>query len=89
MTSQYFLSKIWSHPKDAVQIKEIDLNESIPTLILRYKDKKIILLIKEIEEKLKNEFDEEVQKELMKTHIILKEVNKEFAKLLGERVIIY
>jgi DNA primase len=87
VASSYPLSHIWRKREVYVESEEARLNELVPLTVLALKNKKVTTMLKENTEKLKTATSDEEIKELQKRYSVLKRVNMEISKALGERTI--
>jgi DNA primase len=90
-TENYELSSIWRKNEVLAQTEDMKLKEIIPELIMAFKNKKVIDLIKETQESIvvaqKNK-DAENLALLQQKFIVLNNLKKNFSKKLGDRIII-
>lgn len=92
ITYNYDLSKIWKKNETYVETEEMKLPRIVPSTILAFKNQKIMEFLKEAQKQLeiaeKNN-DQETIEQLQNRIIILNEIKKDFAKHLGERIIMF
>lgn len=84
---KYEQSKYWKRMGVFDQTDEEILVKLVPNLIIDYKSRKIIILLQEIEQKLKTTEDLEEIQALQNSYINLKRYNILLAKELGKRII--
>jgi len=92
ITFNYNLSKIWRKNETYVETEEMKLPSLVPSTVMAFKNQKIIDFLKETQKQLeiaeKNN-DHEAIDQLQNRIIILNEIKKDFAKYLGERIIMF
>jgi len=85
------ISKIWSKHESYIETEEMKLKEVIPGILIAFKNKKILITIKKIEEELKiaqEQHKAEVIENLQARYILLNNLKKQLSKDLGERIIL-
>ena len=85
------ISKIWSKHESYIETEEMKLKEIIPEILIAFKNKKILITIKKIEEELKIAQEQqmvEVIENLQTHYILLNNLKKQLSKDLGERIIL-
>ncbi|MCD6566352.1 MAG: DNA primase [Bacteroidales bacterium] len=85
------ISKIWSKHESYIETEEMKLKEVIPGILIAFKNKKILITIKKIEEELKIAQEQqkaEVIENLQTRYILLNNLKKQLSKDLGERIIL-
>lgn len=87
VVSPYQLSKIWTKGDRIVETKEIDLKEDVPKFLLKYKDKKIRLLMQQVEKEIKNNPTGNHLIELLQQHKRLKQINMILSKELEQIIV--
>ena len=91
LSLSYGLSKIWKKHESYVESEDMKLKEIIPETLIAFKNKKIMLAIRETQDLLrsaqekKNQDDIEI---LQERFIILNRLKKKLAKDLGDRIIL-
>ncbi|MDR2037953.1 MAG: DNA primase [Bacteroidales bacterium] len=90
MANKYVLSNI--HKKSGVIVKteEDHLEEVVPVSVLAYKNRRVIMLLKDLSlemQKAEKENDTELLDELYARYISLNEIKKQLAKILGKRIV--
>lgn len=91
LSLSYDLSKIWEKHESYVESEDMKLKEIIPETLIAFKNKKIMLAIRETQDLLrsaqekKNQDDIEI---LQERFIILNSMKKKLAKDLGDRIIL-
>lgn len=88
LTASHQLSNFWFRDDNHIKVDEIDLKTAVPRILLAYKDRRILALIDQLQEDIKQTNDMEAQYEIMKKLMRLKEISKLFAIELGERTIV-
>jgi len=90
-TENYELSMIWRKNEVRPQTEDMKLKELVPEIVMAFKNKKVIDMIKENQQAIvaaqKNN-DQEYLQLLQQKFIILNELKKSFSKKLGDRIII-
>lgn len=85
------MSKIWSKHESFIETEEMKLKEIIPEILIAFKNKKIIITIRKIQEELKKAQEqnniEEIEN-LQTRYILLNDLKKKLSKDLGERIIL-
>ncbi len=87
LSPAYRLSNFWNRSSSPLNLKEVEFKEAIPKLMMVYKERKIRLLLKEVEMAIKNTTEVETQQNLMQKYILLKQMSMLFAKEIGEIII--
>jgi DNA primase len=90
-TESYELSAIWRKNEVLHETEDMKLREIVPELVIAFKSRKVIDLIKETQEEIKkaqSEKDAESLSILQQKFIVLNELKKKFSKKLGDRIII-
>ena len=85
------ISKIWSKHESYIETEEMKLKEVIPEILIAFKNKKIMITIKKIQEELKIAQEQQNVEEienLQTRYILLNNLKKELSKNLGERIIL-
>ena len=85
------ISKIWSKHESYIETEEMKLKEMIPEILIAFKNKKILITIKKIEEELRIAQEQqmvEVIENLQARYILLNNLKKQLSKDLGERIIL-
>ena len=85
------ISKIWSKHESYIETEEMKLKEVIPEILIAFKNKKIMITIKKIQEALKIAQEQQNVEEienLQTRYILLNNLKKELSKNLGERIIL-
>jgi len=85
------ISKIWSKHESYLETEEMKLKEIIPEILIAFKNKKILITIKKIEEELRIAQEQqmvEVIENLQTRYILLNNLKKQLSKDLGERIIL-
>ncbi|MCK4630720.1 MAG: DNA primase, partial [Bacteroidales bacterium] len=84
------ISKIWSKHESYIETEEMKLKEVIPEILIAFKNKKIMITIKKIQEELRKAQEqnniEEIEN-LQTRRILLNDLKKQLSKDLGERII--
>lgn len=90
-TENYELSTIWKKNDVLQATEDMKLKELIPELVLSFKNKKVLTLIKETQEEIqiaqKNSENESIVL-LQQKFVVLNDLKKKFSKKLGDRIII-
>lgn len=89
ITSAYDLSKIWRRYENYIATEEMRLREIVPEALLAFKNEKVLQLIKETEEDLRNSqqhHNEERIQALQHKIIILNNLKLSLSKGLGNRI---
>jgi DNA primase len=90
LASNYEISQIWKKNDVRFETEDMKLKEIVPELVIAFKQKKVIALIKEtqseIAEAQKNNDNEKILL-LQQKFIILNDLKKSFSKNLGNRII--
>jgi DNA primase len=91
LSISYDLSKIWRKHENYVETEEMKLKEILPETLIAFKNKRIILAIKEVQNRIKiaqeqNKLDK--IEELQERFMILSNLKKQLSKDLGDRIII-
>jgi len=82
------LSKFWERGDYVRNTTKVNLKKAVPKKIMEYKEKKVDLLLKEAEQKLKTTSEPEQQKQIMQTYLNLKRLQMHLAKSLGDRIVL-
>lgn len=85
------LSKLWTKNDTVLETEEMKLSELVPKAIYEYKNKKVLLLIKDNDEELlqaQKTSDNEKMLELLQKKINLNRIKTTLAKELGDRIIV-
>jgi DNA primase len=90
-TENYELSTIWKKNDVLQATEDMKLKELVPELVLSFKNKKVLTLIKETQEEIqiaqKNSENESIVL-LQQKFVVLNDLKKKFSKKLGDRIII-
>ena len=91
LATTYQLSKIWERHETFVETEDMKLKEVVPETVNAFKNKKVVSLIKETQQKLRtaqenNDTDNILL--LQQRFIVLNELKKSLSKNLGDRIII-
>jgi DNA primase len=81
------LSKIWFKDGSNVSEHEFELADAIPKIVLEFKSKKVGIILKDLEMQMKDATSNEELIQIMSRIMEIKEVSKQIAAQLGERVI--
>ncbi len=90
-TENYELSSIWRKNEVLPQTEDMKLREIVPELVMAFKNKKVIEMIKETQEAIvsaQKNMDTENLILLQQKYIVLNNLKKNFSKKLGDRIII-
>jgi len=90
-TENYELSSIWRKNEVLPQTEDMKLREIVPELVMAFKNKKVIDMIKETQESIisaQKNHDVENLTLLQQKFIVLNNLKKNFSKKLGDRIII-
>jgi DNA primase len=90
-TENYELSTIWRKHEVLQETEEMKLRVIVPELVMAFKNKKVIDLIRETQEEIRKaqkESDNESLTLLQQKFIVLNDLKKKFSKKLGDRIII-
>ena len=90
-TENYELSSIWRKNEVLPQTEDMTLREIVPELVMAFKSKKVIDMIKETQEAIvtaQKNSDSEGLLLLQQKYIVLNDLKKSFSKKLGDRIII-
>ncbi|MCX6258560.1 MAG: DNA primase [Bacteroidia bacterium] len=87
IAANYPLSQIWRKRDIFVETEEARLNDLVPECIMAYKNRKVNELMKENAEKLKTTTSDQEMNDLLRKYSVLKKINMELSKVLGERTI--
>ena len=85
------ISKIWSKHESYIETEEMKLKDVIPEILIAFKNKKIMITIKKIQEELKIAQEQQNVEEienLQTRYILLNNLKKELSRNLGERIIL-
>jgi DNA primase len=91
ITSAYDLSKIWKRYENYYETEEMRLKEIIPEALLSFKNEKVLKLIKETENDLRNaqeQKNEERMQTLQVKFVVLNNLKMSLSKGLGDRIIV-
>jgi DNA primase len=91
LTSNYKLSTIWRRHEVLQQSEDMMLREIVPEMVMVFKNKKVIELIKETQEEIslaQQNSDLENILLLQQKFIVLNELKMRLSKKLGDRIII-
>ncbi len=91
LSLSYDLSKIWKKRESYVESEDMKLKDIIPETLIAFKNKKIMLAIRETQDLLKNAQEKKNQDDieiLQAKFIILNRLKKKLAKDLGDRIIL-
>jgi DNA primase len=90
-TENYELSTIWRKHEVLQETEDMKLREIVPELVMAFKSRKVIDLIRETQDEIRkaqNENDVESLSILQQKFIVLNDLKKKFSKKLGDRIII-
>ena len=87
LATPYTLSKIWTKGDVVIDSETFDPQNSIPKLMVEYKDKRIQVMQTELMEKLRTCTDMDETMKIMEQIKKLKEINMALSKKLGGRVV--
>jgi len=90
-TENYELSVIWRKNEVLAQSEDMKLAEIVPEVVIAFKSKKVLDLLRNTQEEIKRAQtgkDNENLELLLQKLIVLNELKKNFAKQLGDRIII-
>ena len=90
-TENYELSSIWRKNEVLPQTEDMKLREIVPELVMAFKNKKVIDMLKETQEAIvyaQTKNDSESLILLQQKYIVLNDLKKDFSKKLGDRIII-
>jgi DNA primase len=91
ITSAYDLSRIWKRYENFFETEEMRLKEIVPEALLAFKNEKVLRLIKETEDDLRNaqeQKNEERMQSLQVKFIVLNNLKINLSKGLGDRIIV-
>lgn len=91
LSISYDLSKIWRKHENYIESEEMKLKEILPETLISFKNKRIIMAIKNVQNQLRtaqeNNHMEEIE-ELQERFMVLNKLKKQLSKDLGDRIII-
>jgi DNA primase len=91
LATTYQLSKIWEKHETYVETEDMKLKEIVPETVNAFKNRKVVTLIKETQQHLRNaqeSKDTETILLLQQRFIVLNELKRSLSKNLGNRIII-
>jgi DNA primase len=91
ITSAYDLSKIWKRFENFFETEEMRLKEIVPEALMAFKNEKVMKLIRETEDDLRNaqlQNNEDRMQSLQVKFIVLNNLKINLSKGLGDRIII-
>lgn len=91
ISEPYELSKVWSQNENFVETEDMKLKELVPKVVNEYKEKRVKLMLKEIDQKLKvaqESKDEELIMSLLQQKILFDRLKNSLLKELGNRTIV-
>lgn len=91
ISEPYELSKVWSKNENYVETEDMKLKELVPKVVNEYKEKKVKLMLKDIEQKLKvaqEAGNEEEIVQLLQQKILFDRLKNSLLKELGNRTIV-
>ena len=91
LSISYDLSKIWRKHENYIESEEMKLREILPETLIAFKNKRIILAIKEIQNRIKTAQETNRQEEiegLQEQFMMLNNLKKQLSKDLGDRTIV-
>jgi len=91
LSLSYDLSKIWEKRESYVESEDMKLKEIIPETLNAFKNKKIMLAIRETQDLIRNAQEKKNQDDieiLQERFIVLNSLKKKLAKDLGDRIIL-
>lgn len=91
LSLSYDLSKIWKKRESYVESEDMKLKDIIPETLIAFKNKKIMLAIRETQDLLKSAQEKKNQdniESLQEKFIMLNRLKKKLAKDLGDRIIL-
>jgi DNA primase len=91
LTPTYDLSKIWQKNENFVETEDMKLKEIVPETVLAFKNKKVMQLIRETQEQLKQAQESDAAEDILllqQRYIILNELKKNLSRNLGDRIIV-
>jgi DNA primase len=91
ITSAYDLSKIWKRYENFFETEEMRLKEIVPEALMAFKNEKVMKLIRETEDDLRNaqqQNNEDRMQSLQIKFIVLNNLKMNLSKGLGDRIII-
>ena len=89
-TDNYEISTIWRKNEVLRATDDMKLHEIVPQLVMAFKNKKVIDMIRNTQEEIRNaqsNNDSENLTILQQKFIVLNELKKQFSKKLGDRII--
>jgi len=91
LSISYDLSKIWKKHENYIESEEMKLKEILPETLIAFKNKRIVMAIKDVQNSIKTAQEtkqfEEIE-ELQERFMILSYLKKQLSKDLGDRIII-
>ncbi len=91
LSISYDLSKIWRKHENYIETEDMKLREILPETLTAFKNKRIILAIKEVQNRIKTAQEtnhpEEIE-ELQEQFMMLNNLKKQLSKDLGDRTIL-
>jgi len=91
LSISYDLSKIWRKHENYIESEEMKLKEILPETLISFKNKRIIIAIKDVQNQLRIAQEtnriEEIE-ELQERFMVLNKLKKQLSKDLGDRIII-
>lgn len=91
LSISYDLSKIWRKRENYIESEEMKLKEILPETLIAFKNKRIIIAIKDVQNRIKTAQDtnhlEEIEG-LQERFMILSSLKKQLSKDLGDRIIL-
>lgn len=91
LSISYDLSKIWKKHENYIESEEMKLKEILPETLIAFKNKRIVMAIKDVQDRIKKAQEtkhfEEIE-ELQGRFMILSNLKKQLSKDLGDRIII-
>jgi DNA primase len=91
LTILYKPSKIWQKHEVYIESEEMKLKSDVPKIVDAFKNQKVLAMIKETQQQLKNAQDNNDQANiilLQERFIVLNNLKKDLSKNLGDRIII-
>jgi DNA primase len=89
-TDNYEISTIWRKNEVLRATDDMKLNEIVPQLVMAFKNKKLMDMIRDTQEEIRNaqnDHDAENLSILQQKFVVLNELKKQFSKKLGDRII--
>ena len=91
LSISFDLSKIWKKHDNYIESEEMKLKEILPETLIAFKNKRIVMAIKDVQNRIKTAQEtkhfEEIE-ELQERFMILSNLKKQLSKDLGDRIII-